>query len=366
MISRRKRSIRLTPQYGRASNCLAACRVSKRTGVEARWTCLSVIEHHGYAVTALAFFLGSCGLPLPLSVVLLTAGAAAHGGSLNFWLVLLSAWTAAVLGDTLMYLGGRYTGWWLLAVICKASMNPDVCIFSSARTFYERGPKTLLFAKFVPGLGTVAAPLAGSLNMRPLRFLRLDATGVLLYASAWASLGFLLAPFLRDVVAWVERLGHVAAALMLTVVLSYVGWIVVVSLRDSRYAGVTKVAADDLLERLEQVRAASHEQLVVIADVRSHGYYDPGMQRIKNSIRVEPNRLHEELVALRAFMQPECEIYLYCSCAREATSVRVAKMLEQENCSTKVIRGGLKAWIKAGGPTEPIPLHEMEHLPRFE
>ena len=29
------------------------------------------------------------------------------------------------------------------------------------------------------------------------------------------------------------------------------------------------------------------ERIVVIADVRSHGYYDPGTQRIKNSIRVE-------------------------------------------------------------------------------
>jgi membrane protein DedA with SNARE-associated domain/rhodanese-related sulfurtransferase len=327
---------------------------------------LSVIGHHGYAVTAIAFFVGACGLPMPLSVVLLTAGAAAHGGSLNFWLVLLSAWLAAVLGDTLMFLGGRYTGWWLLAGLCKVSMNPDVCIFSSAHTFYERGPKTLLIAKFIPGLGTVAAPLAGSLNMRLGRFLRLDGAGALLYAAAWTSLGFVCAPVLRKVVAVVQQLGHAALAVVIVVAVAYACWLTVNSLRDSKYAGINRVAAQDLLERMEVVRAASHDSLVIIADVRSHGYYDAGMQRIKNSIRVEPNRLHEELVALREFMQPECEIYLYCSCAREATSVRVAKMLEQENCSTKVIRGGLKAWVKAGGPTEPIPLHEMEHLPKFE
>ena len=75
-----------------------------------------------------------------------------------------------------------------------------------------------------------------------------------------------------------------------------------------------------------------------------------------NWIRVEPSRLKEELEALREFMQPECDIYLYCSCARDATSVRVARMLEKENCSTKVIRGGMKAWVKAGGETEPVPL----------
>ena len=324
---------------------------------------LTAIEHHGYVATSAVVLLGCCGLPMPLSVVLLTAGAVAHGGSLNLGLVILAGFVAALLGDTLMFLGGRYTGWWLLAGLCKVSMNPDTCIFGSARSFYERGPKTLLFAKFVPGLATVAAPLAGSLNMRLGRFLRLDGLGVLLYISAWSSAGFLLARFLRVVIGAVEGLGHITAALFFTALLLYVAWLVGTSLRDTRFSAVEKVKAQELFERL---RTATHDRLVIIADVRSHGYYDPGMQRIKNSIRVEPSRLQEELVALREFMQPECEIYLYCSCAREATSVRVAKMLQQANCSTKVIQGGMKAWAKAGGPLEPVPLSDMEHLPRFD
>jgi membrane protein DedA with SNARE-associated domain/rhodanese-related sulfurtransferase len=324
---------------------------------------LAVLAHHGYAVTAFVMFLTCCGLPLPVSVVLLTAGAAAHGGSLNLGLLILCAGIASLFGDTLMYLGGRYTGWWLLAGLCRVSMNPDTCIFGSARSFYKRGPKTLLFAKFVPGLATVAAPLAGSLNMKLRRFLLLDGCGVLLYCTAWSIVGFLFAPFLRDVIGWVERVGHITAATVAAVVVLYVLWLVVSSLRESRLSAVEKVAAHDLFERL---RTATHDRLVIIADVRSHGYYDAGMLRIKNSIRVEPSRLKEELIALREFMQPECEIYLYCSCAREATSVRVARMLEQENCATKVIQGGLKAWIKAGGDTEPVPLSDMEHLPQFD
>jgi membrane protein DedA with SNARE-associated domain/rhodanese-related sulfurtransferase len=323
---------------------------------------LDVIAHHGYAVTSIAFFLACCGVPLPISVVLLTAGAAAHGGSLNLGLVILCAFGSAMFGDTVMYLGGRFTGWWLLAGICRFSLNPETCIFGSARSFYKRGPKTLLIAKFVPGLATVAAALAGSLNMRLRRFLLLDGCGALFYVAAWSVTGFLFAPFLRDVVRWVERVGHITAATFFAIVLLYVLWLVVSSLRDTRFSEIEKVAAADLFEI---IRTSTHDRLVIIADVRSHGYYDPGMQRIKNSIRVEPSRLKEELVALREFMQPECEIYLYCSCAREATSVRVARMLEQENCSTKVIQGGLRAWVKAGGPLEPVPAGDVEHLPRF-
>jgi membrane protein DedA with SNARE-associated domain/rhodanese-related sulfurtransferase len=324
---------------------------------------LALVSHHGYATTMVIMFLASCGLPMPLSVVLLTAGANAHHGSLYLGFVILCAAFAATLGDTLMYFGGRYTGWWLLAGICRISMNPEDCIFGSAQQFYDRGPKTLLVAKFIPGVGTVAAALAGSLNMRLSRFLRLDVIGTMLYVAVWTSVGYIFARILRDIITWVERLGHIAAGGFLLIIALYIVWLAYNWLHDKRFRHIERVAAHDLFERL---RTATHDRLVVIADVRSHGYYDPGMLRIKNSIRVEPSRLKEELIALREFMAPECEIYLYCSCAREATSVRVAYMLEQENCSTKVIRGGLRAWVKAGGPTEPVPAADVEHLPRFD
>jgi len=323
---------------------------------------LSAVEHHGYAATAVTFFLSACGLPLPISVVLLAAGAAAHGGGLSLGVLILCAASAALAGDTCMYLGGRLTGWWLLAGLCRVSMNPETCIFGSANRFYRRGPKTLLFAKFVPGLATVAAPLSGSLNMPPLRFLSLDGIGVTLYTTVWTTVGFIFARFLEVIVRWLGRVGHFTAATVGVVVILYVLWLVMSYLRDTRFSAVQRVAAGDLHEMLQ---ARVHDRIVVIADVRSHGYYDPGTVRIKNSIRVEPNRLREELEALREFMAPECDIYLYCSCARDATSVRVAKMLEKEDCKTKVIQGGLRAWIKAGGPLEPVPEGDMEHLPSF-
>lgn len=324
----------------------------------------AVIEHHGYAATALVIFLSCCGLPAPMSIVLLAAGAAAHGGVLNLGFVILVAFLAAMSGDTLMYMGGRFTGWWLLAGLCRLSMNPEGCIFGSANAFYRKGPRTLLVAKFVPGLATVAAPLAGSLNMRLFRFLQLDAIGALLYVSSWSLAGFLFARFLKDVITWMQRAGHFTAATVLVLFVAYVAWVAISSLLDTRFSAVERVEARHLYELMRD--RGEIDKVVVIADVRSHGYYDPGMHRIKNSIRVEPAKLKEELLALREFMAPECEIYLYCSCSHEATSVRVAKMLEQENCRTKVIQGGLKAWVKAGGPTEPVPAGDVERLPRFE
>jgi len=324
---------------------------------------VSVLLHHGYAVTACVLFLAAVGVPMPASVVLLAAGAAAHGGGLNLWLVLPLAWAAAFVGDLLLFLGGRFTGWWLLALLCRVSVNPEACIFSSADYFYRRGPRTLLFAKFIPGLGAMAAPLAGSLNMRVGRFARMDAVGVLAYCSTWLAVGFGFSGFIKDIIGWVERAGHAVGIVILAGFAIYAAVVLGFTLRARRYRLIEKISAAGLYERLQ---ALTPDTLVVIADVRSHGYYDPGMQRIKNSIRVEPHRLKDELVALREFMAPECEIYLYCSCIRDTTSVRVAHMLGKENCRTQVIEGGLKAWIKAGGALELVPEQDLHKLPQFE
>ncbi len=323
----------------------------------------SLIEHHAYIATVAVTFLACIGLPLPVSVFLLMAGAAAQGGRLSLAHLLPAVWLAAATADTILFFGGRFTGWWLLAGLCRLTTNPEQCIFRSADYFYRRGPYTLLFAKFVPGLGAMAAPLAGSLNMRPARFLRLDAIGAIMYTSTWILCGYLFSRFIHQIEFWIAQAGHFVLFVVLGLTLAYAASWIVFSLRSRRFGSIERVAAADLHQRLQN---EDPNRLVIIADVRSHGYYDPGMQRIKNSIRVEPHRLEEELVALREFMAPECEIYLYCSCIREATSVRVAYMMNQQNCQTKVIDGGLRAWTKAGGPLEPVPDHEVQHLPRFD
>jgi len=321
------------------------------------------VAAHGYASVLGLLLLSALGLPMPAGLALILAGAAGHRGMLQMQVLIPLAILAETFGANTLYLGGRLTGWWLLGRLCRLTMDPEHCIFRSADFFYERGPRVLLIARFLPGLNSMAPPLAGSLNMKWWKFWRLDIVGAMLHVCVWIGVGYFFSRYIKWVTDTLAIVGHVAMGFVLLVLLGYAGLWIFVSVRDRRYRNVNRISPDEVVERLENPDP-SHP--IVIADVRSHGYYDPGMLRIKNSIRVEPNRLGAELDALRETLAPECDIYVYCSCVRDATSIRIAHAMETRGTKVHVIEGGLRAWLKAGWPTELVPAGELRHLPRFD
>ena len=139
---------------------------------------LSMMASHGYVLTFVLLFAEAIGLPFPASIALVAAGAAVASHTLSGPGVLLAAMVALLIGDTAQFWLGRYSGWALLGFLCRLSMNPETCILRSAESFYKRGKITLVIAKFIPGINTMAAPLAGSMKMRFGQFLQLDFAGV--------------------------------------------------------------------------------------------------------------------------------------------------------------------------------------------
>ena len=173
----------------------------------------SAVATHGYSILFAIVFMEAIGIPVPAALGLLIAGGAAAKGTLAPGLCVAFALSAMLLGDTLMYLLGKYTGWWLLGVLCRISLNPEACILQSADSFYKRGRALLVVAKFLPGINTMAPPLSGSMNMPAWQFLGLDSLAAILYTGVWFGSGFLFSGFLSaitrgysafgDVVTWI-------------------------------------------------------------------------------------------------------------------------------------------------------------------
>jgi membrane protein DedA with SNARE-associated domain/rhodanese-related sulfurtransferase len=317
---------------------------------------LAQLAQHGYAFLFAAVFLETIGLPIPAAIALLIAGGASARGSLHGLPALGGALATMLIGDSLMFLLGRYTGWWLLGLLCRLSLNPESCIMRSADSFFKRGRTLLVFAKFVPGINTMAPPLAGSMNMRWTQFIALDAAGAALYVGAYFAVGYLFADAIGAITSTMQALGRIAEWAIIAALIAYAGYIVWNWIKAGSSRSVPR------MRPLEAARKVAAEG-AVIYDVRSHGYYDGKAQRIQGSKRWEPNAVHQQPLDPPPAGQ---FVFLYCTCVRDATSVRVAKELLRQGIKAAVIEGGLRAWKKAGLPLESVPPEEVSALPAFD
>ena len=266
---------------------------------------LPIMARHGYVLTFALLFAEAIGLPLPASIGLVAAGAAVASHTLSGPGVLLAALLALLIGDTAQFWLGRYSGWALLGFLCRLSMNPETCILRSAESFYKRGKATLVIAKFIPGINTMAAPLAGSMKMRYGQFLQLDFVGALLYSSTFLLVGYLSRDFLAAVLTGFHAAGRAMEAVVIVALVVYAIYRAVQFARYKKYRVMPRIQVQELVARM----ASDEADRVQIVDVRSHGYYDIGTERIKGSIRIEPNNLEEEIKSLAK----DKDIYLYCT-----------------------------------------------------
>lgn len=266
---------------------------------------LSLVAPHGYALIFGLLLLEAIGLPLPAALALVAAGAGVASHTLSGVGVLSAAILALILGDSAQFWLGRYTGWALLGFLCRLSMNPETCILRSAEAFYKRGKMTVVFAKFIPGLNTMAAPLAGSMKMRYGQFLQLELAGAFLYSLSYLLLGYVSRDFLAAVFNSFHAARRVMEFAILLVLILYAIYRTAQFLKYRKYNVVPRVQVQELAARL----AAEGGDHVLIVDVRSHGYYDIGAERIQGSIRIEPNNLEAEVKNLPR----DKDIYLYCT-----------------------------------------------------
>jgi len=266
---------------------------------------LSLIARHGYVVIFASVFLEAIGLPVPAALALVGGGAAVASSALLGPAVLLLAVTGMLVGDSLLYVIGNYTGWGLLGFLCKVSANPENCILRSAESFYKRGRATLLIAKFIPGVNTMAPPLAGSMKMPLGQFLIFDLAGASFYALTYGAIGFLF----RDFVAAIARGFRVAGyALEIVAIGAAIGFVVYRLWRYRKYRIYRIVPRVQVMELAKKLQSEESRKILLV-DVRSHGYYDSGAARIKGSIRIEPNNLFQEVTKLPR----DKDIYLYCT-----------------------------------------------------
>jgi rhodanese-related sulfurtransferase len=237
------------------------------------------------------------------------------------------------------------------ATVIPVLIYPDVRE-ASADSFYRRGRTLLVLAKFIPGINTMAPPLAGCMNMRFVQFLRLDLAGAALYIVAYFAVGFVFSGAPEAVTRGCRTFGRGVNWIVLVLIAGYVALQLWRWIRERRLSVVPFAGPSEAGDAM--TAGAS------IYDVRSHGYFDRKAIRIRGSRRLDPHTLHQSREEF-----PAGQLIFVCTCVREATSARVARELEKSGIRVAVIKGGLRAWKRAGLPVEAVPPGGVAALPAF-
>lgn len=158
-----------------------------------------LFQHFGYAAILVIVLLGNAGVPAPEESVLVLGGYLAWQGRLHLPLVILVGIVSASLGDNLGFWAGRHFG---QRAIDRLPL-PRARVAQARALIARHGAWAVFAARFVPGLRTVAGPLAGTGGLPPLRFLVANLLGAVCYVPWPVLVGYGVGYGVGD---WIETL----------------------------------------------------------------------------------------------------------------------------------------------------------------
>lgn len=263
---------------------------------------LDFLMRHGYLVLIGWVFAEQAGMPIPSAPILLAAGALAGSGRMNLMTSLILCVVAATAADSIWYELGRRQGLRILHLLCRISLEPDSCVRRTEGVFEKQGARSLLFSKFVPGLSTVATPLAGIFDMRPHRFLLFDAAGSVLWAGSFLLLGFVFSDQIERVAARAALLGGWLLVLLVGGLAAYIGYKFLARRRFLTELRIARISPAELKRKLD-----AKEDLVVV-DLRHLLDFEADPETIPGAVRMDAKTLDEDDRIPR-----DREVILYCT-----------------------------------------------------
>jgi membrane protein DedA with SNARE-associated domain len=264
---------------------------------------LEFLLRHGYMVMVGWVFAEQAGLPLPSIPVLLAAGALAGTGHMNLLLALILCMIASVTADTIWFGLGRRKGIRVLQLLCRISLEPDSCVRRTEGVFEKQGARSLLVAKFLPGLNTVAPPLAGIFHMLLRRFLLFDALGSLFWAGTFLALGFVFSDQIEHIAERAAALGSGLLVLLVGGLVSYIVYKFIGRQKFLRDLRISRITVDELKKKID-----AGESLAIV-DLRGSLDFEADPETIPGAYHMDVQKLTAEDRSLPL----DRDVILYCT-----------------------------------------------------
>jgi rhodanese-related sulfurtransferase len=232
--------------------------------------------------------------------------------------------------------------------MCKVSISRDTCVNRSLDFFGRFGVRILALSKFIPGLSTLAIPVAGATGIGLGSFLFYDALGALLWSGIGVAFGAIFADLVDRALAWLDLFGRgviVLAVIALALYLAVRWWQRVSLLRRLRMARID-------IAMLRRLLDGEPPPLVIDVRRRERRAMDPFA--IPGALL-----LHDDAATQLAGIARDRKLVTYCDCPSEVSAALAAKDLVAHGFTDVApLLGGLAAWRAAGYALEPLMIED--------
>jgi len=252
---------------------------------------------------------------------------------------------ACLVGDFIWYYLGRHRGRHVLNALCRISFEPDSCVRRTETFFGRHGMRSLVLAKFIPGVSTVTPALAGLFNVSVGRFLLYNGLGALLWTVTYIAPGYLFSDQLEQIAAQAARFGGSLVVLIAGALAVYIAYKYIHRQLLLRKLRIARITADELKQMMDN----GHKMMIVDLrqplDIQADPYTIPGALRVAME---ELEQRHHEIPKDR-------DVILYCACPNEATAARMALLLKKNGITrVRPLAGGVEAWRAGNYPLQKL------------
>lgn len=264
---------------------------------------LAVIAKQGYIFLFAWVTAEQLGAPVPAAPILIAAGVLSASGQLSWANALLLSILGCLIGDTFWYVIGRRRGSAVLRVLCKISLEPETCVRRSSEFIARHGSRSLLVAKFIPGVSAVAVPLAANSRISPWSFFCYDFVGGVLYVAAYLAAGRFLGDRIDKLSLFAGSIKSAVLSLAVVGAIVIVGWRFHQKRRFQRDASIARITPEEVRELIDE------GQKPYIVDLRHPVDMLTDPRVIPGAIRMTP----DELCSRQNEIPRDREIILYCT-----------------------------------------------------
>jgi len=171
---------------------------------------IETINSSGYLGLFLLMLVEAVFPPIPSELIIPFAGFAAASGDLSFFGVVAAATLGSVVGTIPWYLAGRVFGLHRVRYLADRfgrwlTLNAEEIDLASG-VFRRFGPWIVLFGRLLPIIRTLISVPAGLARMPAWQFFGFSLIGMVVWNTALAGAGYLLADHYHLIEAWLDPL----------------------------------------------------------------------------------------------------------------------------------------------------------------